>query len=308
MLALTGTTGKIGGAVLHAILEQNLIPPSELVLCTSSNPTDQRFDALRARGATVRQSNYDDLESMSKAFAGCEKLFLVSTPRIAMDYNDAPYGQGREKHHFAAIRAATEAGVKHIYYTSLAFGSESKAGVMRAHLRTEGALKNMKGVKYTIIREGLYNESWGLYFGYYNSKGDDRKEVVVAGDGKISWTSITDLGLGTALIVADPSTKYEEKTLYLSSSKAYTLQDIAEMVSKVKRKDVFLKIVPRDEYIQYYTNSGKERASVEWWSSSYAALEAGECKIEDKSLSELLSSKGRVAKDVEETIRDVLSA
>jgi uncharacterized protein YbjT (DUF2867 family) len=79
MLALTGCTGKIGGAVLAALLEQNLISTSELVICTSSNPEDVRFDALRKQGALIRHSNYDDPASMLKAFSGCEKLLLVSS-------------------------------------------------------------------------------------------------------------------------------------------------------------------------------------------------------------------------------------
>ena len=35
MLALTSATGKLGGAVLNAILDNALIDPSELVVCVS---------------------------------------------------------------------------------------------------------------------------------------------------------------------------------------------------------------------------------------------------------------------------------
>lgn len=105
-----------------------------------------------------------------------------------MDYNDAPLWQGREKHHRVAIDAALSAGVKHIYYTSLGFGNPSKAGVMRAHIRTEAYLQDLEKqdkVRVTIIREGLYNESWPLYLGYYyDLKNETREEVVVAGDGQ----------------------------------------------------------------------------------------------------------------------------
>ena len=52
------------------------------------------------------------------------------------------------------FKAAQKAGVEHIYYTSLAFGPESNAGVMRAHLRTEAFLKGLGDIKFTIIREG----------------------------------------------------------------------------------------------------------------------------------------------------------
>jgi len=182
---------------------------------------------------------------------------------------------------------------------------------MQAHLRTEAVLTSQEGMKYTIIREGLYNESWPLYFGYYDPKNDSRSSVIVAGDGLISWTSIADLGLGTAMIVTSSSSKYENKVLYLSAPKPIKLQDIAEIVSKVKGKEVSLKVVSREEYVEVYATgeegSRKERASVEWWSSTYAALKAGECNIEDETLSELLASKGKQAKSVEDTIKEMLT-
>ena len=105
---------------------------------------------------------------------------------------------------------------------------------MQAHLRTEAALKSLHGMK--LSAKGCTNESWPLYFGYYDLKNDDRKEIAVAGDGLISWTSIADLGLATALILADVSSKWEGRTLYHSASKPASLQEISKIVSKVKGK------------------------------------------------------------------------
>jgi uncharacterized protein YbjT (DUF2867 family) len=308
MLALTGCTGKIGGAVLHALLEQNLVSPSELVICTSSNPEDACFDSFRKQGISIRHSNYDDPASMVKAFSGCDKLFLVSTPAISMDFNSASHGNGREKHHFAAIDAALKAGVRHIYYTSLAFGGDSEAGVMQAHLRTEAYLKGLS-VKWTVIREGLYNESWPLYFGYYyDLMKDKRDEIVVAGDGPISWTSIKDLGLATALVIVDRSGKYEGRILYLSNPITRTLKDIAKMVSEVKGRKVEVKIVGRDEYVDHYVHKGKDKEQVEWWVSSYKALQRGECDIKDRTFSELVDANGVKPKPLEETVREMMTA
>ena len=310
MLALTGCTGKIGGAVLSALLSQNLISPSELVICTSSNTDGEQFSSLRQQGASVRNSNYDDPKSMVKAFSGCSKLFLVSTPKIELDFNNASHGSGREKQHFAAIDAAVKAGVKHVYYTSLAFGDDSEAGVMQAHLRTEAYLKSLKDkVQYTIIREGLYNESWPLYLGYYfDLMKEQREKVIVAADGPISWTSIADLGLATALVLVDETRKFEEKTFYLSGLETKTLREIAKVVSEVKGKMVEVEVVGPEEYVRHYVEKGRTRASVQWWVSSYKELERGECDIKDRTFSELLQKRGVRPKPVEDTIREMLVA
>lgn len=313
MLALTGCTGKIGGAVLRALLQHNILPPSSLVVCTSSTPDSPKLLEARDQGVQIRQSNYDDRASMVAAFAGCDALFLVSTPQISLDFNNAPYGKGRESQHFNAIDAAVQAGVKHIYYTSLAFASDSVAGVMRAHLRTEAYLANLYRdgkLTFTVIREGLYNESWPLYFGYYYGlKDDDRNEVVVAGDGPVSWTSIADLGLATALVLGSESKQeYEERTLYLSSgAKPVDLKEIAKTVSRIKGREVKLKVVSPAEYVEHYVSQGRDRASVEWWVSSYAALTRNECQIRDPTFGKLLTTKGVKPKSLEQTIEEMLS-
>ncbi|KAF4634819.1 hypothetical protein G7Y89_g3286 [Cudoniella acicularis] len=307
MLALTSPTGKLGDAVLNAILSHNLASPNELVLLTSS-PTDlPRFEPFKQKGIQVRPFNYD--HPTPESFKGCEKLFLISSTHIQRDFNNAPDGQGRDRHHIDAIDAAVKAGVKHIYYTSLAFHSSSKAGVMRAHLRTEKYLQDLEKqgkVAYTIIREGLYNESWGLYLGYYDIKGDaERDEIIVAGDGKVSWTSIPDLGVGNAVILTAPSEDYAGQTLYLSTGKesAKTLKEVAEVVGSARGRKLGVKVVGEREHVEYYVGRGIDRSAVEWWVGTYESLKKGETLIEDGTLERLLESQGVKPKRADETIR-----
>lgn len=222
-----------------------------------------------------------------------------------------------QKHHISAIRSAHKAEIRHIYYTSLAFGSHSKAGVMVAHNRTEKFLEDFtkqggegEGMTYTIIREGLYSESWPLYFGqYFEPGGPDRDVIPLCGDGKISWTSIPDLGLANALIVSSDSSEYAGKTFYLSTRKstAITLQELAVLVSEIRGRKVEVKVVSQDEYERYCVQErGQDEGMAKWWSKSYLALEDGECAIEDSMLEELLARKGQKAKPFEETLREML--
>ncbi|GAB7354126.1 hypothetical protein MBLNU459_g4689t1 [Dothideomycetes sp. NU459] len=308
MLGIIGASGKLGFATLSALLEYKLVPTDRIVACTSSQPHSETWEKLSKTGVHVRHASFEDAASIERALSGCDKLFLVSTPRIEMDYNDAPHGEGREKSHFVAIDAARAAGVAHIYYSSLAFQNPSKAGVMRAHVRTEAYLASLHDVRHTIIREGLYNESWPLYFGYYDPEGDDRTEVTVGGDSPISWTSIADLGLGNALVVTASSSDYAGKSFWLSANQdPKTLTQVAEMVSAAKGKQVSLSIVSRHEHEQYYIKERKMPEDVvKWWSTTYDALRDQECLIDDPTLEQLLSTKGRKPKPLEETVKEMI--
>ncbi|KAI9701644.1 MAG: hypothetical protein M1820_006415 [Bogoriella megaspora] len=307
MLAITGASGRLGSNIVDALLNHSLIKPEELVLCTSGDASASRWDSLKTKGVHVRFADFDDQQSMIKAFTGCERLILVSTPRIQLDFGDAPHGQGREKHHFAAIEAARSAGVSHIYYTSLAFSSDSVAGVMQAHLRTEEYLQNLKKIGWSIIREGLYNESWPLYFGHFQLPNDDRKEVVIAGDGQISWTPIEDMGLGTAIVATDDPKNWAGRTFYLSSNTTRNLHDIAKQVSALQGYDVKPKIVSRDEHVEFYVKErGMDEATVKWWASTYDALKRGECDIKDDTLAKLLEGRSTLREPVEDKVRKMM--
>jgi uncharacterized protein YbjT (DUF2867 family) len=302
MLALTSPTGKLGNAILTSLLAKKLIPPSSLILLSSSNPSP-KLQPYIDQGIQVRSLNYHN--PSPSVFTGVTKLLFISTPEISLDYN-YPSNPGRESVHISTLKVAISGGVKHIYYTSLAFGSSSGAGVMRAHLRTEEFLAAQKDVQVTVLREGLYNESWPLYLGFYDPKSDDRGEVVLCGDGKICWTSIADLGLANALVLTAPSEDYAGKTLYLSAppSTAISLSEVAELVGKGRGKEVKIKIVDREEYVRHYVEErGGNRDNVEWWSTTYPALEKGECLIDDETLGELLKSQGVEITRMDDTIR-----
>jgi uncharacterized protein YbjT (DUF2867 family) len=46
MIALTSATGKLGSAVINAILDNNLIDPKELVVCVSDASRTQRVACM----------------------------------------------------------------------------------------------------------------------------------------------------------------------------------------------------------------------------------------------------------------------
>ncbi|KAK8024799.1 NAD(P)-binding protein [Apiospora arundinis] len=315
-IAIIGATGKLGGATLSALLSHKLAAPSSIVALTSSAPGSDKWTQLEAKGVQVRHATFEDAGSLEKALGGVDRFFLVSTPRIELDYNDAPPGEGREKHHKAAIDAAVRAGVRHVYYSSLAFGNPSKSGVMRAHVRTEAYLKSLRDggkVEVTVLREGLYNESWPLYLGYFfDLQNDERGTVKLGGDGKICWTAIADLGVANALVLTQPGEEWAGRTVYLSTAPAGArdMKEIAAMVSEARtgKEKVEVEIVGRKEHERHYVEDrGMDRPGVEWWATTYDALEDGECLIDDPTLGRLLDSVGRKAVPIEETVKEMVS-
>lgn len=308
MLAIVGASGKLGFATLNALVDNKLVPGDQIVCTTSSDSGEQKLRTLSNHGIQVRRAEWDDRSSLVNALKGCDTLFLISSSRIQKDFNDAPYGKGREADHFIALEAAKEAGINHVYYTSLAFANPSKSRVMKAHERTEEWLRNQTDLDWTVLREGLYNESWPLYFGHYDFPNDDRSVVSVGGDSKISWTAISDMGLASAMILAAPAEEWKGKTCYLSQQKSATLKEVAGLVSKAKNKAVELKVVDQKEHEKYYVEErGMDEGFIKWWARTYDALRDNECEISDPTLEDLLAQKGIRPRSMEDTIGTMLA-
>ena len=150
--------------------------------------------AIIDSGVEVRHGDYTKPETLDKAYAGADKLLILSCPTI--DRDKAVHS------HKAAIDAAKRVGINHIYYTSLVLPSDTEAYIMKAHLATEAYLRE-SGVTYTIIGEGIYSESFPLYIGHWEhwdpAKGDEIR--IPHGAGSIAFVCREDLGEGTAKLM-----------------------------------------------------------------------------------------------------------
>jgi NAD(P)H dehydrogenase (quinone) len=143
-IVITGASGAFGRMAAERLLTK--VEPSQLVLVTR---TPAALADFAKRGATVRFGDFDQRESLLEAFAGAEKLLLISTLDV---------GKRRQRQHQTAIAAAVQAGVGHVMYTSsVGIHPHSPAFVIEDHLFTEEALRR-SGLAFTFLRDAQYAE------------------------------------------------------------------------------------------------------------------------------------------------------
>jgi len=103
-IVVTGATGQLGRLVVQALLQRGV--PAQQIIATGRRT--QALADLADRGIVVRRADFNDEASLPEAFAGADKLLLVSGSEA---------GQ-RVHQHANAINAAKAAGVRFIAYTS----------------------------------------------------------------------------------------------------------------------------------------------------------------------------------------------
>lgn len=211
-IMITGASGQLGAQVIDALLRDHA--------GDSIGALVRRPDAaapLQARGVTVRIASYDDVPAMTAAFAGVERLLLISSSEV---------GQ-RAAQHANVITAAKAAGVAFIAYTSLLGADRSPLGILPTeHVATEAALA-ASGLHHAILRNGWYTENYAM-----SAAGALQHGALIgaAGQGRISSASRADYADAAAAVLAKalpPSgTVYE-----LAGDDAYTLEALAVHLS-----------------------------------------------------------------------------
>src|SRR6188768_347906 len=144
-IIVTGATGAFGRAATALLLEK--VPPQELILTTRK---PEQLADLAARGVQVRKADFDYPETLAAAFAGGDRMLLISTARVGT----------RVGQHENAVKAAVKAGVRHIVYTSVMSADKptNPALVKLDHRATEEIIEK-SGAKWTFLRDSQYSEA-----------------------------------------------------------------------------------------------------------------------------------------------------
>ncbi len=142
-LLVTGASGHLGRAAVEELLARG----ATKVIAGTRDPS--KLADLADKGVEIRTVDFNDPASLPAAFAGVERLLIVSTDGIG----------SRIAQQTAAVEAARAAGVRHIVYTSApAARPNADAGLNPEHFWTEVAIAG-SGIDFTILRNHMYAEN-----------------------------------------------------------------------------------------------------------------------------------------------------
>ncbi|WP_159949177.1 SDR family oxidoreductase [Rhizobium sp. 18065] len=238
---VTGATGQFGQAVLRHLVETNEVAPADIV--AASRKPDALAD-WAAKGMNVRAVDFDDAASMETAFIGVERVLIISTDSL-----DRP--GHRLTQHRAAIKAAEQAGVRHVLYTSMPDPENSPLLFAPDHEGTEAALKASGLPAWTVLRNNWYFENLFMSARPVLSSGH---WYSAAGQGRIAHIARDDLArAAAAALIANEDGK---KVYTLTGSKSYSHKDMAELLAKAGGRDIAVIDVPLEGLVQGMIGAG----------------------------------------------------
>ena len=282
-LLVTGATGKFGIKVVETLLKT--IPTSQLAVSVR-NP--EKAEELRARGVDVRQGDFDHPETLDAAFAGVDRLLLVSADGD---------NETRIRQHANAVAAAERAGVGFIAYTSLAKAQESTNLFAPTHQATEEAILKT-GIPYSFLRNNWYLENeissiQGVLAG--------APWVTSAGDGKVGWALQQDYAEAAAAVLSGDG---HENTVYELSGKVLTQEEIAAALGSVLGKEVIVQQVDDATYADIMQAAGVPDFVIPILVEIQRSIRVGSLDVESNDFEKLL---GRPATPIQEGLSQIVN-
>ena len=227
MIAVTGASGKFGRLVVEELLKKL---PAKEVTAAVRNPA--KVSDLATRGVQVRQADYNKPETLPAAFAGTEKLLLISSSEVGR----------RITQHTAVITAAKSAGVQLLAYTSLLRADTSILDVAPEHKATEEAIR-ASGLKYVILRNAGYFENKTARLGLFLQRGS---LLSAAGDSRFASAARADYAAAAAAVLT--STGHEDQVYELAGDYPFTMAELAAEVACQSGNPVSYNSVSPEQY------------------------------------------------------------
>lgn len=227
MIVVTGATGQLGRLVIQNLLKT--VPAARIVAAVRS---PQKAADLAALGVQVREADYTLPATLAAAFAGADKLLLISSSEVGR----------RTAHHRAAIDAARAAGVKLVAYTSLLRAPTSTLALAAEHVETEAMLR-ASGLPHVLLRNGWYTEN---HTGSVPAALAHGAVIGSAGHGRIAAAARADYAAAAAAVLLKDG--QAGKVYELAGDQAFTLADLAAEIARQSGQPVVYQDLPEAAY------------------------------------------------------------
>jgi NAD(P)H dehydrogenase (quinone) len=238
-IGITGASGNLGRHVLRQLSAAG----ARRVIGLTRDP--DRFPEKLPDGVELRRATFDDPATLPAAFAGIERLLIVSVDKLA----------GRGELQRAAVDAAVKAGVGHLLYTGVTSpypDSDPAALVPDSHYWTEARIAE-RGVGFSFLRNNLYTDflipgaqaaiaSGTLYH--------------AAGAGGRAYITREDCALAAAAALLNAEGR---KVYDIGGPEAVTSDDLAALLTRISGKPVKAVNVPAEGFAAGLVQAGVPR-------------------------------------------------
>jgi NAD(P)H dehydrogenase (quinone) len=267
-IVVTGASGHLGRLVVESLLDGG-VPATEIVAAAR---TPAKAADLAARGAQIREADYDRPETLAAALAGADRVLLVS----GIDFGR------RAQQHQAVVDAAKTAGAARIVYTSIPYADTTPIAVAPEHKVTEELIR-ASGLPFTFLRNGWYTENYDAAIARAAASG-----ILIgsAGDGLLSAATRADYAAAAAAVLTGDG--HQGKIYELGGEPAWTYADLAAQIAATTGTPVAYRNLTPDQHQQALVEAGLPPYYAEIMVDADQSIAAGHLLVRTGDLANLI--------------------
>ncbi len=282
-IVVTGATGHLGRLTVEALLRRGV----QAEQITATGRRTETLADLQMKGVTVRRADFGDPASLREAFAGADRLLLVSSSEV---------GQ-RVQQHANAVRAAGDAGVSLIAYTSIPKADTSSLLLAQEHRATE-VLLAQSGIPHALLRNSWYMNLYTAQLPVYLEHG----VVGAAGQGRVSAALRADYAEAAAAVLTEEG---HAGGTYELGGPGFTMPELAQAVSETTGQSVTYTDLPVEQYTQVLLDAGLPGPVATMFADGDRGVAEGELHVDTADLEKLL---GRPATSLADALAVALAS
>src|SRR6201996_1106978 len=249
MYAITGISGRVGGAIA-----ENLLAQGEQVRAVVRNA--EKAARWRDRGAEIAVADIDDPNALASAFAGTDGVFVMVPPNFA----PAP-GFPETRKTVASYRAALAKTLpkKAVYLSSIGAEQNSGLGLITSSHLLEQRLEDLP-IAHAFLGAGWFRETADWDVTTAKSEGRIFSHLYPL-DRKFSLVATADIGRAGADVLRQEwtGTRYIE----VAGPEQYSPNDIAQALSGALGRTVEAVAVPREKWTEFFVGQGMPEGRTE---------------------------------------------
>jgi NAD(P)H dehydrogenase (quinone) len=257
-VAVTGATGALGSRVATRLAAREV--RQRLVVSDLA-----RIPAIAGvEAVAMGDAGYRDQAALTAALSGGVDTLLLVSGREA---------EQRVVEHAHAVRAAVDAGVRRVVYTSF-LGADPDATFTFAqdHYATEQLIRE-SGLAWTFLRDSQYLDLVPLMVG------EDGVIRGPAGEGRVAWVARDDVAEVAAAVLATDDGSHDGQTYELTGPEAHTLAWAAEQLSAATGREIRFRNEGVQEAYESRAHLDAPDYAVDGWVTSYVAIGTGEMDV-----------------------------
>jgi uncharacterized protein YbjT (DUF2867 family) len=241
MYAITGITGKVGGALADALLQTGL-PVRAVVRDVAKG------EAWRVRGCKVAIAEMEDAEALAKAFAGAEAVFILPPS----DFDPEP-GYPEARRVIGALRMALESAHPSRVVCLSTIGADAQEdNLLTQRTLMEKALATLP-MPVTFLRPGWFidNAAWDVAAA--RDEGVIRSFLMPL-DKRFAMVAAKDVGIAAAALIREHWTGV--RVIELEGPARVSPHDLAEAFSTALGRPVRAEMIPHEEWQPLFLAQG----------------------------------------------------